>query len=54
MSNDALSAAESQITLKFAEFANAVHADELEKVTELAKEVIILVEDRNKKCKLLK
>ena len=54
MSNDALAAAEAQITLKFAEFTSAVHADELEKVTAIAKEVIILVEDRNKKCKLLK
>ena len=54
MSSDALSSVESQITIKFAEFSDAVRADDVEAVTELANEVIILVGDRNKKCKLLK
>lgn len=54
MSNDALASIEAQITVKFTEFSEAVKADEAEKVVELAKEVVILVADRNKKCKLLK
>lgn len=54
MSNDALSSVEGQITLKFAELSNAVKADDAGKVAELANELIILVGDRNKKCKLLK
>lgn len=54
MSNDALSAVESQITLKFAELSEAVKADNIEDVTTLANEVCILVADRNKKCKVLK
>ena len=54
MSNDALSSVEGQITVKFAELSDAVKADDAEKVAELAREVVILVGDRNKKCKLLK
>ena len=54
MSNDALASVESQITVKFAELSEAVKADDAAKVVELANEVIVLVGDRNKKCKLLK
>jgi hypothetical protein len=54
MSNDALSSIESEITIKFAELSEAVKAKDAEKVAETAKEVVILVGDRNKKCKLLK
>lgn len=54
MSNDALSSVESQITVKFAELSEAVKDDNNTKVAEIANEVIILVSDRNKKCKLLK
>ena len=54
MSNDALASVESQITIKFAELCEAVKADDIERATELANEVVILVGDRNKKCKLLK
>lgn len=54
MSNDALSATESQITLKFAELAEAVNASDVEAVKKAAREVMILVDDRNKKCRLLK
>ena len=54
MSNDALASAESQITLAFAKLTEAVEADNAETVKETAREVIILVNDRNKKCKLLK
>lgn len=54
MSNDALGAVESQITLKFSELSAAVKANDLEKVTELAQDVLVLVGDRNKRCKILK
>lgn len=54
MSHDALSAAESQITLKFAALSEAVESKDEAAVATLARETVILVEDRNKKCKLLK
>lgn len=54
MSDDALASAESQITLAFAKLTEAVESDDLDAVKETAREVIILVNDRNKKCKLLK
>lgn len=54
MSNDALAAVESQITHKFADLSEAVQANNLETVQAVAKEVVILVNDRNKKCMLLK
>lgn len=54
MSHDALASVESQITIKFAELSEAVKSDNVEKVAELANEVVVLIGDRNKKCKLLK
>ena len=54
MSNDALASVEGQISIKFAQLSETVKADDIVKVKELANEVIILVGDRNKKCKLLK
>lgn len=54
MSNDALSSVEAQITLKFAQLSEAVSADDSAKISETAGELIILVNDRNNKCKLLK
>ena len=54
MSNDALSSVETQITLKFAKLSDAVSANDEEKIADLAGEVVVLVGDRNKKCKLLK
>jgi len=53
MSNDALAGVESQITLKFNEFSNAVTGG-AENVTALADELVVLIGDRNKKCKLVK
>ena len=53
MSNDALSSVESEITIKFAKLSEGVNAD-AENVAELASELLILIGDRNKKCKLLK
>ena len=54
MSNDMLVSVEEQITVKFAKLSEAVKADEANKAMEIANEIIILVGDRNKKCKLLK
>lgn len=54
MSDDALAACESQITLKFAELSEAVHRGDAEAVAKAARETVILVTDRNNKCKLLK
>lgn len=54
MSNEALSPVESQITIKFNEFSNAVVEDNKPLAEALGNELIILVNDRNKKCRLLK
>lgn len=54
MSNEALSSVEAQITIKFNEFSNAVIEDNKPLAEALGNELIILVNDRNKKCKLLK
>lgn len=53
MSNDALAGVESQITLKFSEFSNAVTTG-ADSIDALANEFVILVGDRNKKYKLVK
>lgn len=54
MSNDALASVEGQISAKFAELSDAVKADDFTSVTEIANEVVILIGDRNKKCKEMK
>ena len=54
MSNDALSVIEAKITVKVDEFSSAVGADDAEKAKEIAGEIIVLVADRNKKCKAVK
>lgn len=54
MSNDALVSIESDITIKFSKFSEAVISEDSETVVTLADEIIILLGDRNKKCKLLK
>lgn len=53
MSNDALAGVESQIALKFIEFSNAVTGS-AENASALADELVVLIGDRNKKCKVLK
>ena len=53
MSHSALADLESQITLKFNAFADAI-ASCAENASSIAEEVIVLLNDRNKKCKLLK
>lgn len=54
MSSDALSGVESQITLKFDSFSQAVDDDDYELAKANADELLILINDRNKKCKVLK
>ncbi len=54
MSVEALSGVESQITLKISELSEAVEKGDFDAVSKAAKEAVIFVEDRNKKCKLLK
>ncbi len=54
MSCEALADIEKEITVTFSEFSDAVKADCYERATELTKELLILINDRNTKCKLLK
>ena len=54
MSNDALSVIEAKITVKMDELSSAVGADDAAKAKEIADELVILVGDRNKKCRALK
>jgi len=54
MSNEALSPVESQITIKFNEFSNALIEDNKPLAESIGNELIILVNDRNKKCRLSK
>lgn len=53
MSNDALAGVESQITLKFYELSEAVSGG-ADNVKNIADELVILIGDRNKKCKVMK
>ena len=53
MSNDALAGVESQITLKFNELSEAVSGG-ADNVKNIADELVVLIGDRNKKCKALK
>lgn len=54
MSNGALVSIESEITIKFAKLSEAVASEDSEEVVTLADEMIILIGDRNKKCKVMK
>lgn len=54
MSNEALSGTESQITILFSEFSDAVTAGNDTAVQQTAKNLLILLQDRNNKYKLLK
>lgn len=54
MSSGALSSVETQITMKFAAFSAAVESDEAEAVKAAGEELLILIGDRNRKCKALK
>ena len=54
MSNDALNGIESQITLRMSELVESVEKGDINLVSKNAKEIIVLVNDRNRKGKLLK
>ena len=54
MSNESLSVIEAKITVKVDELASAVGADDAEKAKEIADEIVVLMGDRNKRCKNLK
>lgn len=54
MSNGALASIESEITIKFSELSDAVVSDNLDVAVECATKLVILIGERNKKCKLLK
>lgn len=54
MSSKALTSVESEITIKFSKLSEAVISNDSEAVATLADETIVLLGDRNKKCKLLK
>lgn len=54
MSDAVLTGIESQITLKFAQFSEIVAGDDVQNVMELAKELLVLLNDRNSKSRLLK
>ena len=50
MSHEMLASAETQITIKFSDLSSAVNENNFEAVKALAREVVILVDERNKKC----
>lgn len=54
MSNDSLAGVESQITIKFNEYSNAVIDNDVDLTKALENELLILIEDRKNKCKVLK
>lgn len=54
MSHDALASVESQITFQLAALLKAVESDHADLVKETANNVVVLLNDRNNKCKLLK
>ena len=54
MSSPVLAAVESQITIKFSALSDAVKTDDAAAVSTAAEEILILIKDRNNKCKILK
>lgn len=54
MSNNALSSIEAEITDKMVKFANAVSSNDALKAKNIAEELVVLIGDRNRKCKILK
>ena len=54
MSHEMLASAETQITIKFSNLANAVNENNIDAIKTLAKGVVILINERNKKCRLVK
>ncbi len=54
MSNEVLSSVETQITLKFNQLQEAVSQNDVSMVQTIANEMLVLINDRNNRCKLLK
>lgn len=54
MSNEALSVTEAKITVKLDELKAAIAADDAEKTKTAAEELMLLIKERNAKCKALK
>ena len=54
MSNEALSVTEAKITVKMDELSKAVDENDRDKVSGLAEEVLVLIKERNSKCRVLK
>lgn len=54
MSNEELNGIETEIKFKFDELSSAVKANDGEAVNKAANELMLLITDRNNKCKLLK
>ena len=54
MPNDALSEIEQEIASHFAALSNAVEKNDLHEIKQAANDVLILVNNRSQKCKLLK
>lgn len=54
MSSDALSSVETEITLRFNDFSKMVKEENDEGLEKLCEDIIVLINDRNQKCKLFK
>ena len=54
MSNDALAMSEVQITVRFTALSEAVKNGKAEEVKVITEELLVLLAERNKKCKLMK
>lgn len=54
MSNEKLAILENEIAKMLAMFANAIAADDSGKAADIAKELLVLVDSRNQKCRLFK
>ena len=54
MSNDSLSAVEAQIAVKIDELSSIIIDGSIAQAKEITDEIVILIGDRNKKCKVLK
>ena len=54
MSNEALSVTEGKITVKLGELKAAASADDAEKTKTAAEDLMLLIKERNTKCKALK
>ena len=54
MSSSALASVESEITINLSKLSDAVISDNFDVATECASELVVLFNERNRKCKLLK